>query len=477
LADDLDATALDKNGRPWIAEEYEANDNAKVFEDAFDDEFGDLDPNPDIERISAALKAVSCEERETWLIVGQTLHNEFSGGEEGFELWDKWSQPSAKYDDADQRRVWDSFGAYVGRPRTIATLYRLAKESSPKIRNSGELRFLTTEDCRLAPSRGYVIKGLIAPGDVVCIFGAPGAGKSLIAPHIGYQVALGELAFGLRTKPGLVFYVAAEDPHGMQNRVAAITIRQGHAPNFHVVDGVTDLFDDDSPDLETLLEAVDERRPALIVIDTLAMAFPGVEENDSGSMGRVVAVARQLARGGAAVLLIHHDTKAEGSTPRGHSVLNGALDMALQVKRNNDGIVRCRLTKNRNGSTGIMFAFRIGVEELGRDEDGDPITAAITEELKGAAALPKKLSAAQQAALAILEELEAEGSVTNARWATVCTEGSIVSQSENIKSRRDCFNRARRDLAQAGLIEIDANGLVRSKSSLGDEGFLEDEDN
>ena len=90
---------------------------------------------------------------------------------------------------------------------------------SPK---PSRLRFLSPNECADAPSRGYVIKGLLAPGDVGCIYGAPGAGKSLISPHLGYAVAQGRSAFGMRTKPGRVFYVAAEDPHGMRGRVSAL---------------------------------------------------------------------------------------------------------------------------------------------------------------------------------------------------------------------------------------------------------------
>lgn len=476
LADDLDEGALDKRGQPW-SEEKQLADDAEGLADADDDEFSDVHPEPDIDRIGAALANIPADEREVWLTVGMALHHEFDGEDEGFAMWDEWSQASHKYDESVQRDTWETFGSYVGKPLTIATLYKLAKESENASRKFGDLLFITTEECRLTPPQKYVVKRLIASGNVVCIFGAPGTGKSLLGPFIAYQVALGEPAFGLRTKQGLAFYVAAEDPHGMKNRIAALAIRQGHASHFRLVNGVSDLFADDSPDLKALTGAIEKERPALIVIDTLAMAFPGLEENESKSMARVVSVARQLASFGSAVVLIHHDTKAEGSTPRGHSRLNGDLDMAIHVKRNGDGIVRGRLTKNRNGSADLAIAFKIGVEELGEDEDGDAVTAAIVEELSGSeAGRPTKLPAAQQAALAILEKLEANGAVTNAQWAKVCSEGSLVSQSENAKSRRDCFSRARRELVNSGLVEIDANQNVRSKFLAYDETLFDDDD-
>ncbi|MEP7365615.1 MAG: AAA family ATPase, partial [Acidobacteriota bacterium] len=331
---------------------------------------------------------------------------------------------------------------------TIGTLYRLA----PEPRTFGELTFESPSECAIAAARGYLVKGLLAGGDVACIFGAPGAGKSLIAPHIGYMVARGEQAFGMRTKPGRVFYVAAEDLSGLRRRVAALRLRHGDATEFRVVGGVSDLLDDDSPHLQALREAISDQMPVLIFVDTLAMAFPGLEENDARSMGRVVAVARQLAEYGAAVVLIHHDTKDEGSTPRGHSILNGALDAAMHVKRDDEGIVRGRLTKNRNGACDRDIAFRIGVETLGHDEDGDPETAALVDELPASTlSMAPRLSPGQREALAILRDLEAAGDVFEEAWRDACIDGRRVSQSEEREGRKRAFNRARRDLAERRL--------------------------
>lgn len=456
LADHLDASALDKRGKPYHANDDDGNDA--------DD---DLRPEPDVDRIRKALDAIPANVLEpyaAWLEIGQALHHEFDGDAEGMELWDSASQWCESYDRDQIEAKWDSFGRYSGKPVTIGTLYRLAKKHAPKRKVHGTgLIFETPAECASVPAQPYVVKGMIAAGDVGAIFGAPGAGKSLAAPFIGYQVALGESAFGMRTRQGTVFYCASEDATGLRQRVAALRERQGDAPAFRVVSGISDLYADDSDDLEQLLAAVKAERPKLIVIDTLAMAFPGLEENDAASMGRVVAVGRQLAQHGAAVVFIHHGTKADGSTPRGHSIFNGALDFSMQVEKGEDGIVRGTLRKNRRGTTDRDIAFRIAVEELGEDEDGDPITAAVAEELTGsAAARPKKLPASQRALLEILEELEAEGTVANELWMEVASDGFRVSQSEIPKARRDSVRRARSALHQAGLIKITKRGNVRS---------------
>ncbi|MEH6791746.1 AAA family ATPase [Parasphingorhabdus sp.] len=349
----LDKSALGKNGKPYRGQSEPIADDIGNHDDFWHvPELDDMDmrPAPHIEKLTSAMDAIPADardDREQWLKIGAALHYEFDGDGPGFELWSDWSAASDKYDATDQQRVWESFGKGSGKPTTGASIYDVAKnygwnpKTWDKPKSISRLQLFNPAQCADAPARGYVIKRLIAPGDVACIFGAPGGGKSTIAPYLGFHVARGEEAFGLRTKPGKVLYVAAEDAHGMKGRVTALRQNIGDAPDFYVVDGVSDLLNDDSPDLKELREIVASQCPALIFIDTLAMSFRDLEENDAAAMNRVVSISRSLTCHGAAVILIHHGTKAEGSTPRGHSVLNGALDVALQLIRTRIVSPRC----------------------------------------------------------------------------------------------------------------------------------------
>lgn len=432
------------------------------------------DPLPvDWSEVRRALPFIDPDcDRNTWIRVGMALHAASEGGRDAFELWDTWSAGAiepGKYQAGVMRGQWRSFARRAG--VDIGTLFHIAAEHGwsrgPEIdestfddlppvatAKSSRLSFLSPADCEASPSRGYVIKGFIAPGDVACIFGAPGAGKSLIAPHLGYAVAQGRETFGMRSKACGVFYVAAEDPHGMRGRIRALKDAYGDADRFHLVEGVSDLLAEKSPDLLALVAAVKERRPALIFIDTLAMAFPGLEENDAKSMGRIVAVARLLARWGAAVVLIHHDTKAEGATPRGHSILNGALDVALHVKRDENGVIRGRLTKNRNGTCERDIAFRIAVEECGFDDDGDAVTLPRCLELLGSPRLDPlaKLSRPERVAL---NTLGAFGTpITRKVWREAAVINDALTSSETPDARRKAFDRAVAALAEKGLIRV-----------------------
>jgi len=69
-----------------------------------------------------------CEDRDGWVQVGMALHHEFGGGEEGYALWSEFSQQSAKFDDKNQRTVWNSFR---NKPNSVrmATLRSVAQQA------------------------------------------------------------------------------------------------------------------------------------------------------------------------------------------------------------------------------------------------------------------------------------------------------------------------------------------------------------
>lgn len=455
-----------------------------------------------IDTLRATLMAVpndgsnpDADSRDWWLTIGAGLHYETGGSADGLNLWLDWSAQWPGHDCEAAEAAWQSFRRRDGVLRTGATILAEAEkhgwtdtgrilslyddpdddldgmasallgfDDPPKIvLDSSGLTFLSPADCTTATARCYVVKGLVAAGDVAAIVGAPGVGKSLIAPRFGYSVAQGSPVFGLKVRQGGVMYVAAEDETGMRARVAALREEYGDAPDFALVGGVTSLFPDG--DHKALRAAVKARKPALIVIDTLAMAFPGLRENEAESMGLVVAAARALTRWGAAVVLVHHDTKdgAQG-LPRGHSILNGALDMSLHLTRDGN-VVRGRPTKNRNGSADVDLAFTIATRVLGEDEDGDEIRAAFARDLEpgDVDAKPARLSPSAKAALDIFHELAGEsGAVAEEAWRKSVIESRTVSASEDPDSRRKAFKRAVEELTRRGKVTFSSGRFMRA---------------
>lgn len=461
LADDLDTTAKgrsDKGDRERESGEGSGEKTGRPSETIREALFAipNDGSNPDV------------KSRQQWLEIGMALHHETDGGEEGFEAFDEWSQQHPTYDADKTRAAWDSAGRKSGRIRTARHILALARkhgwrdiegesakfddlpedddDREEETEPEGDLLTLTPGQCADMPPRDYVVKRLLAPGDVSSIFGVPGVGKSLVAPLMAYMVAQGEPFFGLRTKQGKVLYVATEDGAGLQMRVTALRERYGDADDFILVPNAGNIAKG-KPHFKSLVALIQKHKPKGVFIDTLAEGFPGLEENDAASMGGVVKTAKALASHGPAVILVHHSTKEDSPTPRGHSVLNGALYMGMHLQLDEtSGVVRGSITKNKNGPRDIDIAFRIGTVTLGEDDDGDEITAALADPCKASGKTEKRsnLTGAEKAAYRHLLDLTGtrRDGVTKGDWIKVCADGRTVSANDDRKLRWQAAHRA-----------------------------------
>jgi hypothetical protein len=274
----------------------------------------------------------------------------------------------------------------------------------PAVRPLREL--LNPADLADEPARPYVIKGLIGQGDHAIIMGQPGSGKSVIAPHLAYAVAQGRTVLGRRVKAGRVLYIPAEDAHGMKGRVRALMARHGNAPNFYLFPASVDLTN--PADVAEIRHHIETIQPVLVVIDTTARAFPGLRENEAEDMSRVVQLTREFAGiCNSAVVNVHHVAKDAGTTPRGHGSFNGDADVTMLVEGSGSAVRSIKLGKNRSGPSDPTFAFEIEVEELGIDEDGDPITAPVAAEADPSAAGPGKEARLKDADAVMLRDAQA----------------------------------------------------------------------
>ena len=73
--------------------------------------------------VDAALRFIPADDRETWVKVGMAIKAEL--GDDGYSLWDYWSQTGQSYNERDAHQVWRSFKSG---PVQIATLFHIARE-------------------------------------------------------------------------------------------------------------------------------------------------------------------------------------------------------------------------------------------------------------------------------------------------------------------------------------------------------------
>jgi hypothetical protein len=177
--------------------------------------------------------------------------------------------------------------------------------------------YLSIERCIETPPRplDFVIPGLVA-GTVGSIV-APGAtGKSWLALQIAAAVA-GADTLALDAQAGRVLYIASEDPGDVLHaRVHALASRLNSAQRDSLIERLHiwptlgqagDLLDDGRAAADIAQRGEGCR---LIVLDTISRWHTG-DENARTDSARVMRRLEQIAAAtGAAVLFLHHTSKA-----------------------------------------------------------------------------------------------------------------------------------------------------------------------
>jgi hypothetical protein len=254
--------------------------------------------------------------------------------------------------------------------------------SSAKVGDStNHLKLFTVADILALPRRSYLLKGLIAPGEMSVWWGPPKCGKSFLVMHVAYGMAQGRDVFGRRVKQCRVLYLACEGQAGLRNRVQALVNRYGTTDNFMAIAQPLHLLGADDTDalIATINQSFD-----VVVVDTLNRVIAGGDENSSADMGALIRNLDLVRdKTSAHVLVIHHGVKGsdnKGRGPRGHGSLIGAADAIIEVSVGDGGIRSASPTDVKDDASGYTMGFVLKVVELDKDEDGDPITTCLIEE-------------------------------------------------------------------------------------------------
>jgi hypothetical protein len=196
------------------------------------------------------------------------------------------------------------------------------------------------------------------------------------------HVALGWKFRDRKVRQGAVVYCALEGCAAFKNRVEAF--RQAKLPDnaseipFHLMASPISLVADHTALIASIRAALVESCPAAVVIDTLNRSLAG-SESDDRDMAAYVKAADAIRDAFNCVVIIVHHCGHEGTRPRGHSSLMGALDVQVAVKRDAADNIIATIELMKDGTQGDEFASRLEVIELGLDDDGDKITSCVIE--------------------------------------------------------------------------------------------------
>jgi hypothetical protein len=246
-----------------------------------------------------------------------------------------------------------------------------------------------------------LIKGMLSRGGLSVMVGAPKSGKTFFALHWAYHVAAAKDWAGRRVHGGAVVYLAAEAGRMVMRRLLALEQQYGPLtalPLFIIPCGA-DLVHgpDDTTALIKLVRDVEGRskqKVELIVIDTLARAMSGGDENSSQDVGALIASADRLRETGAHVMLVHHFGKDKSRGGRGHSSVLGALDTQMFIENHT-----LTVTDQRDMDCVDPVHFKLRPMQVGVDEDGEPVTSCCVEISDKPAQSERRLLTVELAAL------------------------------------------------------------------------------
>jgi len=230
------------------------------------------------------------------------------------------------------------------------------------------------------------VEGLLTEGGASVVYGPSNCGKSFWVLDLAVAVATGTPFRGiLEVDQGAVIYVALEGSHGVKNRIEALK-REGRlpedAPLFLCFAPVSLLKPKHAAKLAASVKLAAEQSGLpcrLVILDTLARAMAGGDENSGKEMGAAVKSMDAIREAtGAHVLLVHHCGKDEARGARGHSCLRAAVDTEIEISRpEGQTISTVRATKQRDLQVGDPMPFSLKVVKLGTDRRGKPVTSCV----------------------------------------------------------------------------------------------------
>lgn len=314
-------------------------------------------------------------------------------------------------------------------------------------------------------ARVEIIEGLAAAGELVALVAGPGEGKSAIAVAMTVAVADGSPFLGKAVRRGAAVYLAAERAPEVVRRLRAIA---SNDPAIYVSRARPALGSASDVDdfIAAIREiAVDTREVIrLVVIDTAARAFRGLEENSAKDMGVAVESLSRIAAAvpEAMVLLVHHSGK-DGTGMRGSTALLAAVDVELTVVRK--GAARLlEVTKANAIEEGSRLPFCLSsrpvvggsvIQMVGREADlatrlADPPDAR----------LPRDAARALQALIEMMSEDQPIMTLEN--WRARLAE---LWADRRSGAQRQAFLKARQVLTERRLIAIEGDRVSVSDAS------------
>lgn len=226
----------------------------------------------------------------------------------------------------------------------------------------------------------YIIGGLFPAGSLSIVYGPPGSLKSMVMGDATIAASSGGKWLGRDVMQVSSLWIDLDNGKRRSHERFEALARARNLPEdtpFYYVSMPTPWLNAGKlSDIDALERRINTYNVKMVVIDNLGLISPGADENSDDMIG-VMSNLRILAeRTGAAIILIHHTRKSNGSnyrageSLRGHSSIESAIDLALRIEREPDSnFITIQSTKTRDSDVPLfgaefIFEHKPGTHEL-----------------------------------------------------------------------------------------------------------------
>ncbi|MDO9267657.1 MAG: AAA family ATPase [Methylobacter sp.] len=172
------------------------------------------------------------------------------------------------------------------------------------------------------------------------LFGDSMTYKTFLALMLAYSICTGHNFFKHQVfSTGKVLYICGEGKSALSRRLLAIRLTFGDFQgNLFVLHDCISI--DNGIDMIRLKNAVNEIKPALVIVDTFSSLVSNTDENSNSDVSGVLRSVRDTcSNGSTSSLIIHHKGKDSASGMRGASAFKGNIDFAFEATRNGDSMI------------------------------------------------------------------------------------------------------------------------------------------
>jgi hypothetical protein len=234
---------------------------------------------------------------------------------------------------------------------------------------------LTADQLASLPPVEWLVDDLLLENSLAVLVGEPGIGKSFMAIDLAASIAGALDTWHGRkiSRPGTTLYLAGEGVSGLNNRRMAWE-------KIHKVKLGKKLeilpypIQAGTRDWNNFVDYVEDTKPSLIVIDTLAKTSGEFEESTQMSKYLNECDRLKVASGGT-VLVLHHPNKS--GAYRGGTGIKGDVDTLMFLYDEQGGEVNLFINKQKDGNEGSVGMFRLKNVGIGQRPDGKMISSAV----------------------------------------------------------------------------------------------------